>query len=362
MESGQRAELLARGINPHAPGRGAATNPKNRFERLEIEPDPDALAADEDRPPLCTQFLRDASQSIITRNQSPDIAFDASLNPYRGCEHGCAYCYARPTHEFLGFSAGLDFESRIVVKETAPTLLRAELSRPGWKPQVLAMSGVTDCYQPVERRLGLTRRCLGVLAEFGNPVSIITKNHLVTRDLDLLAPMAAQQIAEINISITTLDPALAKILEPRASTPSRRLAALREATAAGVPARAMIAPVIPGLNDHEIPALLDAVREAGALDAAYVLLRLPLGVAPLFEDWLRRHFPDREEKVLGRLRSLREGRLNDSRFGARMRGEGVFADQIRDLFRIAKMRANFPGLPPLATDRFRVPSDQLRLF
>lgn len=354
MEARERAEILAR-------GRGAASNPKNRFERLELEPDPEALL-DEDASPLRTQFLRDASRSIVTRNQSPDIPFDASLNPYRGCEHGCAYCYARPTHEFLGFSAGLDFESRIVVKEDAPTLLRAELSRRGWRPQVLAMSGVTDCYQPVERRLGLTRRCLEVLAEFRNPVSIITKNHLVTRDLDLIGPMAQDRTAEISVSITTLDPDLARILEPRASTPSRRLAAIREASAVGVPVRAMIAPVIPGLNDHEIPALLAAVREAGALDSSYTLLRLPLVVAPLFEDWLLRHFPDRLEKVLSRLRSLRGGRLNDPRFGDRMRGQGVFADQIRDLFRIAKTKARFPGLPPLAVDRFRVPSDQLSLF
>ena len=304
-------------------GRGAAKNPAGRFEKIAFVPDLEE--ADPEGPLPRTQVLKDAARSIIATNESPDLGFSASLNPYRGCEHGCVYCYARPTHEYLGFSAGLDFETKILVKEDAPDLLRAELSAPRWKPQVLAMSGVTDPYQPLERRLGLTRRCLEVLAEFRNPVAVVTKNHLVTRDLDLLSDLASRGAAAVIVSLTTLDPALAATMEPRTSVPARRLAALRALSQAGVPAGVNVAPVIPGLTDHEIPAILAAAREAGARFAGHALLRLPYGVKDLFRDWLERSFPDRAEKVLHRVQEVRGGKLNDSRFGSRMTGEGVYA-------------------------------------
>ena len=317
-------------------GRGAAENPKNRFEKLEYVPDMEC-EPEQGRPK--TQILRDDSQSIITRNNSPDVGFNASLNPYRGCEHGCAYCYARPTHEYLGFSAGLDFETKIVAKENAAELLRNELSSPRWKPEVLAMSGVTDCYQPIERQLQITRRCLEVLAEFCNPVAVITKNHLVTRDIDLLRRLAEYGAGAVALSLTTLDPDLAKRLEPRASPPARRLAAIRELADAGIPVSVMMAPVIPGLTDHEMPALLEAAARAGASGAGFVPLRLPLGVASLFEAWLERHFPDRRDKVLGRIRAIRGGRMNDARFGSRMQGEGIFAEQMTALFAASLRRS-----------------------
>lgn len=343
-------------------GRGAAHNPANRFEPLHVEFDPEE-EAEPGKPPM--RFLRDGTESIITRNNSPDVGFTASLNPYRGCEHGCIYCYARPTHEFLGFSAGLDFESRIMVKENAAALLRRELSARKWQPQVLAMSGVTDPYQPVERKLRITRGCLEILAAFKNPVSIITKNHLVTRDADLLGAMAGERLASVNISVTSLNPDLTAILEPRTARPELRLRAIRTLADAGVPVNVMVAPIIPGLTDEEVPAILDAAAEAGARTAAFTIVRLPLAVAPLFEDWLARHFPSRKKKILDRIRSLRGGKLNDSNFGSRMRGEGIFAQQIRQLFKVSARRAGLdqPG-PELRTDLFRVPGrpQQLDLF
>jgi DNA repair photolyase len=332
-------------------GRGAAGNPKNRFERIEVEPD--ETEGDEPRPE--TVYLRDHSRSIIARNDSPDIGFDASINPYRGCSHGCVYCYARPTHEYLGLSAGLDFESRILVKQDAPELLRKELLSPRWNPQVLSMSGVTDPYQPVERRLRITRRCLGVLAEFRNPVVIVTKNYLVTRDLDLLSELASHDAAAVAFSLTTLDDDLRRIMEPRTSRPARRLAAVEKLAAGGIPVGVMTAPVIPGLNDHELPNLLSAAAEAGATFAAYVPVRLPYAVAPLFEDWLARHFPERKDKVLNRVRSMRGGELNDASFGSRMRGEGLFAQHIAQLFSISCRRAGMGEgrFPKLSTAAFR---------
>lgn len=345
-------------------GRGSASNPHNRFEKLTLELEPEALIDDDGEPILPrTQFLRDSTQSIITYNDSPDIPFRASLNPYRGCEHGCAYCFARPYHEYLGFSAGLDFESKIVVKEKAPELLRAELSRKNWVPQPLTMSAITDCYQPVERRLQLTRGCLEVLAEFRNPVAIITKNHLVTRDIDHLATLAKLNAAQVAVSITTLDAELAKTLEPRASTPARRLAAVEELSAAGVPVFVMMAPIIPGLTDHEMPDLLAAVAKAGARSATYTVLRLPWAVAPLFVEWLDRHAPGHKDKVLSRIQSMRGGKLYDAKWGARMKGEGFFAEQIRAFFAVAKRKAGFRGdLGELSSAAFRMPTDQLSLF
>jgi DNA repair photolyase len=332
-------------------GRGAAGNPKNRFERIEVEPD--ETEGDEPRPE--TVYLRDHSRSIIARNDSPDIGFDASINPYRGCSHGCVYCFARPTHEYLGLSAGLDFESRILVKQDAPELLRKELLSSRWNPQVLSMSGVTDPYQPVERRLRITRRCLGVLAEFRNPVIIVTKNYLVTRDLDLLSELASHDAAAVAFSLTTLDDDMRRIMEPRTSRPARRLAAVEKLAAGGIPVGVMTAPVIPGLNDHELPNLLSAAAEAGATFAAYVPVRLPYAVAPLFEDWLARHFPERKDKVLNRVRSMRGGELNDAGFGSRMRGEGLFAQHIAQLFSISCRRAGMGEgrFPKLSTAAFR---------
>ena len=342
-------------------GRGSAKNPKGRFEHLTLEADPDVDPLEQPQPQ--TQFLLDASRSVITTNKSPDVPFDASLNPYRGCEHGCSYCYARPFHEYLGFSAGLDFETRIVVKENAPELLRKELLSPQWKPQLLGLSGVTDAYQPVERKLGITRRCLEVLAEFRNPVTVVTKNHLVTRDSDLLAQLAAYQAASVALSITTLDPELARRLEPRASHPKRRLAAVKALSAAGIPAGVLVAPVIPGLNEHEIPSILEAAAKAGASFAGYVLLRLPHGVGEIFSDWLESHYPDRKEKVLSLVRETRQGRLHDPRFGSRMRGRGVYAEQIGSLFHVSRRRLGLGRRGSrLSIANFRRPGEQLLLF
>lgn len=336
-------------------GRGSASNPTNRFEHLTLERDVD-WDPEQDPAPR-TRFLRDLSQSIISYNDSPDISFRAGINPYRGCEHGCAYCYARPFHEYLGFSAGLDFETKIVVKENAPKLLRAELSSPKWQPQMLALSGVTDCYQPIERKLKLTRGCLQVLAEFRNPVSIITKNYLVTRDLDLLRELAAHHAVMVHLSINSLDAELARRLEPRAASPKLRLAAVEALAAAGVPVGVLVAPVIPALNDHEIPAVLAAVKAAGACSAGTEVLRLPLTVAPVFQEWLERNFPEKKDKVLGRIRAVRGGKLNDARFGSRMRGEGIFADQIAQMFQVARRRAGLPEEgPEVSIAAFRRPT------
>jgi DNA repair photolyase len=342
--------------------RGAGENPPNRFEQIQLEPDAD-WNPEEDVLPR-TKFLHDRSVGIISRNDSPDIGFSAGLNPYRGCEHGCIYCYARPTHEYLGFSAGLDFESKIMVKLDAPKLLRRELSSPKWEPQVIFMSGVTDCYQPVERKLKLTRGCLEVLAEFRNPVGIVTKNLLVTRDIDLLGELARHQCVSVSLSITTLDTDLRKILEPRTSPPAARLEAIRKLAAAKIPVSVAVAPVIPGLTDHEMPAILKAAAEAGATHAWFTMLRLPYGVAPLFEQWLGTHFPDRKEKVLNRIKAMRGGKLNNSQWGSRMSGEGLFADQTAQLFDVARRKAGI-GNPEwdLSTAAFRrAGGTQLSLF
>jgi DNA repair photolyase len=340
-------------------GRGAADNPQPRFEPLQYSPDPESLGGD--GVPR-TRVFRDTSRTIVTRNDSPDVGFSASVNPYRGCEHGCAYCYARPTHEYLGFSAGLDFESRLLAKPEAPALLRAALSSPRWTPEPLAMSGITDAYQPVERSLRITRGCLEVLTEFLNPVGIVTKSHLVTRDVDLLAQLASHGAASVALSLTTLDPGLQRILEPRASTPARRLEAIRTLSDAGVPVRVMLAPIIPGLTDHEIPALLDAAAGAGARGAALIPVRLPGAVAGLFESWLRRHVPERADKVLGRVRQMRGGRLNDPRFGTRMHGEGPYAEHMLALFRTARRRAGLEdSWGALSTAAFRRPDPRGQL-
>jgi DNA repair photolyase len=343
-------------------GRGTTQRPPNRFERIAYERAPDWNEPDDPAPQ--TRFYRDASVSLITYNDSPDLGFRASINPYRGCEHGCVYCYARPYHEYLGLSAGLDFETKIIVKENAPELLRRELSSPRWKPQVLALSGVTDPYQPIERRLRLTRRCLEVLAEFRNPVVIVTKNLLVTRDVDLLGELARHDAAAVYVSVTTLDAELARVMEPRTTQPAARLRAIRELTQAGVPAGVMVAPVIPGLTDHELPAIVAAAAEAGARFAGMVPLRLPYAVKELFVNWLEQHLPERKNKILSRIRAMRGGRLNDPEFGTRMEGQGIFAEQMARLFALACRRAGVTaGGPKLSGAAFRRPqSAQLGLF
>ncbi|MGN6386627.1 MAG: PA0069 family radical SAM protein [Verrucomicrobiota bacterium] len=343
-------------------GRGASNNPTNRFENTSLERDID-WNPEEDSAPH-TQVLKDTTSSIIAYNQSPDVGFDAGINVYRGCEHGCAYCFARPTHEYLGFSAGLDFESKIMVKENAPELLRAELASPRWKPQVLGMSGVTDCYQPLERKFQLTRRCLEVLLEFRNPVCIITKNYLVTRDKAILAELAKFDAVVVNVSITTLNPKLTQILEPRASLPNARLNAIRELSELGVNVGVLAAPMIPGLNDHEMPNIISEAVQHGAKFAGYVPLRLPYAVAPLFERWLELHFPGRKENILNRIRDMRGGKLNDPNFGSRMKGHGIFADQISQMFHVACRKAGLDGTRPnLTAENFRrPPGPQLELF
>jgi DNA repair photolyase len=270
---------------------------------------------------------------------------------------GLSYCYARPYHEYLGFSIGLDFETKIMVKEDAPALLRKELNAKKWTPQILGMSGVTDCYQPIERRLRLTRQCLEVLADFRNPVWIITKNRLVTRDIDVLQKLAEHKAAAVVIAVTSLDAELARVMEPRATAPAGRLAAIRELTDAGIPTAVLMAPVIPGLTDHEMPAILAAAREAGATHANYTMLRLPHGLPALFESWLDQHFPEKKEKVLSRIRELRGGQLNDPRFGSRMRGEGAIAEAVKQMFKVTSKKLAFPGKATLSTKAFRRPGE-----
>ena len=341
-------------------GRGASWNPKNRFETVEYVRD-DEAPADESAPK--TIYLRDPSRSIIARNDSPDVGFETSVNPYRGCEHGCIYCFARPTHEYLGFSAGLDFETKIVVKEDAPELLRKELMSARWQTQTIAISGVTDPYQPIERKLQITRRCLQVLAEFRNPVAIITKNHLVTRDADVLGELASFHAASVAVSVTTLDPKIHRVMEPRTTTPELRLQAIETLAKAGVPVSVMVAPVVPAITDHEMPAILRAARDAGAVAAGFVVLRLPWAVAPLFERWLDEHFPDRKEKVLSRIRDLRGGKLYDPQWGVRGRGEGIFADQIAALFNMTTRKLGLNERDyTLSAEHFRRPTAQASLF
>jgi len=343
------------------PGRGATINPGNRFEKLEVTLDEEYLH-EAGRPR--TIFYRDDSQSIISRNDSPDIGFNVSVNPYRGCEHGCSYCYARPTHEYLGFSPGLEFETRIMVKPNAPDLLRKELSSPKWVPQFLAMSGVTDCYQPIEKKLEITRSCLQVLLDFRQPVGIVTKNYLVTRDIDVLSELAKFDAATVYITITTLDAGLARKLEPRAASPSHRLDAIRQLSEAGIPVGVLMAPIIPGLTDHEIPSVLQAAKAAGAYRASYTMLRLPYGVKDVFAAWLEEHLPQAKDKILERVRDLRGGELNNSRFGERMRGQGIWAEHIKQMFTITLAREGLNRRQyDLSIAHFRNPEDrQMRLF
>jgi DNA repair photolyase len=351
-----------------AKGRGAVLNPAGRFERqhqVVVDDGWGTLEALLAAPPPRTELLADASRTIIARNSSPDIPFDRSINPYRGCEHGCVYCYARPSHHYLGYSSGLDFETTLFIKHDAAELLKEALAQPGYSPAPLALGSNTDPYQPVERRLQVTRRILEVLAETRHPVSIVTKSAAVLRDLDLLVPMAREGLASVAVSITTLDPELARKLEPRAAAPHRRLSTMRELSAAGVPVALSLAPVIPGLTCHELERLLEAAAGAGASAASWILLRLPYDVKELFEAWLEAHYPARKTKVLSLLRQCRDGRLNDPEFGSRMRGRGPVAELIRRRFERAAERLGL-GRRSLAlrTDLFTPPgaTAQLGLF
>lgn len=351
--------------DPSPNHRGAASAPPNRFLATHRAHDPDIADLDPaEEPSPRTRFIPDDAQTILSRNDSPDVGFEWSVNPYRGCEHGCAYCYARPTHEYLGYDAGLDFESRILVKHRAAALLREAFSRPSWNPSLVAMSGVTDCYQPVERKLAITRACLAVFAEFRNPVGIVTKNALVARDIDHLSELARHNAAGVCISLTTLDASLRSVLEPRASPPVARLAAIRKLADAGIPVGVLCAPVIPAINDHEIPRLLEAAAAAGARFAGYIVLRLPLAVEPVFLDWLRRSFPDRFDKVVAQLRSFRDGDISSSSFGERMRGTGAAAERLRQMFKVwARKHGLATRWPELSTAAFRrVEPGQPELF
>lgn len=355
---------------PKLSRRGSQLKPPNRFERCRTEDDFEQVEGDDEffdaRRSVKTIYMSDDSKNIVSENDSPDVFFRYSVNPYRGCAHGCSYCYARPTHEYLGMNAGIDFESKILVKRRAPELLRDWLARPKYEPEIIVFSGVTDCYQPAERDFQLTRRCLEVALEARQPVGIITKNALVTRDLELLREMAVGNLVSVSLSITTLDTQLAREMEPRTSSPAARLRAISELGEAGVPVSVMVAPVVPGLNDVEMPRILAAASDAGAQTASYILLRLPLTVRPVFLEWLERTQPVASQRVASRIRSVRDGQLSDSRFGKRMRGEGAIAEQIEQTFRVfaQKYRLN-GGRPALDTSQFQRPrgsSGQLHLF
>lgn len=338
---------------------GSHINPPNRFESKYAEPDLEQLEWDDEylSRPRRIEYLDDQSKSIVTENDSPDLNFRFSVNPYRGCAHGCSYCYARPFHEYLGYNAGLDFETKIMVKRDAPKLFRDFLSRSDWQPELIAFSGITDCYQPAEREFQLTRQCLEVASEANQPVGIVTKNALVVRDLDILQSMAQRSLVNVSLSITTLDPELAREMEPRTSIPAARLRAIRELSAAGVPTKVMVSPIIAGLNDHEIPAILQAAKEAGARSASYIMLRLPLTVEPVFLEWLERTQPTRKERVISRIRQTRDGKLNSAEFGTRIRGTGEISEQIGNLFQVfARKHGLDERLPALDFTQFRPPT------
>ncbi|YCI01540.1 PA0069 family radical SAM protein [Ensifer sp. D2-11] len=319
-------------------GRGAALNISGRFEQKTREVFDDGWQTLEELPPFKTEVQIEKPKTAITRNESPDISFDRSINPYRGCEHGCIYCFARPTHAYMGLSAGLDFEAKLFAKPDAPRFLERELAKPDYKLRPIAIGTNTDPYQPIEKEWRIMRQILEVLKEANHPVMIVTKSAMVTRDIDLLAPMAEKGLARVVISVTTLDRKLARSMEPRASTPTKRLEALRAISEAGIPAGVLVAPIIPALNDHEIERVLDSAKSAGASDASYVLLRLPLEVSPLFRDWLLRNYPDRYRHVMSLIRSMRGGKDYDAEFGKRMKGSGPYAWQIGRRFELAAKR------------------------
>lgn len=348
------------------PGRGALSNLAGRYERHERVSESDGWDQDDDLPPLRTHVAIEIARSLITYNRSPDLPFDRSINPYRGCEHGCVYCFARPTHAYLGLSPGLDFETRLVARPNAAEVLRAELSARRYKVAPIAIGTNTDPYQPIEKTHQITRACLSVLAEFNHPVAIVTKGALIERDLDILGPMAARGLVRVGISLTTLDADLSRRMEPRAPSPNRRLAMIRALTGAGVPVRLMTSPLVPGLTDHEMEALLAAGVEAGADTASWIMLRLPREVSQLWQEWLADHRPNQAAKVMARLREMHGGRDYDPRWGHRMRGEGHYAEMMAQRFRAACNRVGLAQkAPALRCDLFRVPpqpGDQLSLF
>ena len=334
-------------------GRSAGINPSGRFEPVTRHVFDDGWSTLEDLPPFKTEVQVEKPRTIITRNESPDISFDRSINPYRGCEHGCVYCFARPTHSFMGLSPGLDFESKLFAKPDAARLLDKELSKEGYQPRTIAIGTNTDPYQPVEKQWRIMREILEVLEARNHPVGIVTKSALVTRDIDILSRMAERGLAKVALSITTLDRTLARTMEPRAATPTKRLEAIRQLSEAGIPASVMVAPILPGLTNSEIERILDAARAAGARDAGYVLLRLPLEVSPIFKDWLLRHYPDRYRHVMSLIRSMRDGKDYDSDWGKRMKGSGPYAWQIGRRFEIAARRLGLNAQKtPLRTDLF----------
>jgi DNA repair photolyase len=341
---------------PQHNGRGALSNASSRYDDEKKIRTTDGWDIEDELPPLRTTLTKDATRTILARNTSPDVPFDRSINPYRGCEHGCIYCFARPTHAYLGLSPGLDFETRILFKPDAARLLTAELASPKYRPDVVAMGTNTDPYQPVERDLKITRSILRVLSDFNNPVGIVTKNHLVTRDIDILGDMARRNLAEVFLSVTTLDKVLARDMEPRASAPHRRLDAIKALADAGVPVGVMTAPMIPGLNDHEMEAILEKATEAGATRAGFTVLRLPLEIKDLFDEWLRANRPDRAEKVLSLVRQMRGGALYQAEFGTRMKGEGPIAQLLGARFQAAVKRLGLNRIRyRLETQRFAVP-------
>ncbi len=324
------------GVHPEARrGRGAVSNESGRFEQERRSSFDDGWQVSEAPPPLRTSLIRDASRSIIARNNSPDVGFNRSINPYRGCEHGCAYCFARPSHTYLGYSAGLDFESKILFKADAARLLEKAFRKPGYKPQVIALGVNTDAYQPAEKSLGIARAILQVMADFQHPVCIVTKAHLVTRDIDILAPLAAAGLAKVMVSVTTLDRQLARRMEPRAATPARRLEAIRQLSRAGIPTGVLAAPMIPALNDHEMEEILHEAADAGAGEASYILLRLPHELARLWREWLEANYPDRAARVMDLVRTAHGGKDYDSRFHHRMTGSGPYADLLAKRFKLA---------------------------
>jgi len=347
-------------------GRAAASNPANRFDRLSVEVVDDGWERDEDLPPVRTEVSEEVPRTAITRNTSPDLSFDRSINPYRGCEHGCIYCFARPSHAYLGLSPGLDFETRLIARPEAPQVLARELAARRYSPRVIAIGTNTDPYQPIERDYGIMRRILSVLQDHLHPVGVVTKGTLIERDLDILGAMGQQRLARVGISLTTLDPEVSRRMEPRVPAPARRLRTIERLAKAGCPVRVMVSPVVPGLTDHEIEAILQAAKDAGAVAASWIMLRLPHEVSPLFRDWLAEQYPDRAAKVMNRVRDAHGGRDYDPEWGKRMRGEGVYAKMIARRFQVAASRLGLDReLPALRTDLFRVPprpGDQLSLF
>ncbi|MGD1990447.1 MAG: PA0069 family radical SAM protein [Chromatiales bacterium] len=357
---------MSRPGNKPVKGRGAIHNPANRYESTRSEAEDDGWGIlDEEPAPLVTTLTVDTSKSVIAYNQSPDIPFDRSINPYRGCEHGCIYCYARPSHAWLGLSPGLDFESRLFYKPDAAELLRMELASRSYSCAPLALGPNTDCYQPVERRLGITRSIVEVLLDTKHPVGLVTKSALVERDIDLYREMAREQLANVMVTVSTLDPALSRTLEPRAAVPKRRLKIIERLSESGIPVGVLIAPVIPVLTDTALEKTMQAVRDAGALTAGYILLRLPQEVSPLFREWLSAHWPEKASHVMSQIQQARGGRDNVARFGERMRGTGEYAEMINQRFRLMYRKLGFPGLPEQRTDLFekpKLPGDQLDLF